>query len=176
MNEKTTNKTNNETTNKTKTTEKTNTKTVKKVTENITKMNVKFDVEQFYSEYIKCNTKHEIVSLCAKSGIYTTTKPTDTPNKNDLYVQFFDNTRLKLNNKSIQIWCNHDTAIELEKVFECASDIVHDNARTKRLTLSKSVDTLEKVFDWFGKHTLLYVDQIPTKTETKTTTTVVVEK
>lgn len=164
----TTPKTNNET-------KKTTTKKVTTV-ENKTKTNVKFDVEKFFKSYIECSTKHEIVSLCAKSGIYTTTKPTDTPNKNDLYVQFFDNSRLKLNNKSIQIWCNDDTAIELEKVFECKSDVVHDNARTKRLTLSKTTETLEKVFEWFGKHTLLYVDQIPTKTETKTTTVVVANK
>lgn len=172
----------NETTNKTNATKTTKKVTTKKVTtekitpvENETKLNVKFDVEKFFKSYIECNTKHEIVNLCQSVGIYTTTKPTDTPNKNDLYVQLFDQSRLKLNNKSIQVWCNDDTAVELEKVFECKSDIVHDNARTKRLTLSKTTETLEKVFDWFSKHTLLYVSQLSTKTETKTTT-VVVEK
>lgn len=176
MNETTTNKTKNKKviTENVTSVEKVTTEKVTPI-KNETKTNVKFDVEKFFKSYIECNTKHEIVSLCAKSGIYTTTKPTDTPNKNDLYVQFFDNSRLKLNNKSIQIWCNDDTAIELEKVFECTSDVVHDNARTKRLTLSKTTETLEKVFEWFGQHTLLYVDQIPTKTETKTTT-VIVEK
>ena len=162
---------NNETKTTTKTTEKV---TTKKPVENETKNNVTFDYEKFFNEYIECKTKHEIVSVCSENGIYTTTKPTDTPNLNDLYIQFFDKSRLKLNKTSLQVYTSNDISIELETLFSCKSDIVNDGTyRTHRLTLSKTVDTIKSVFDYFSGKTLLYINQLPTKTVTTTTTTVV---
>ena len=156
----------------TKTNEKTNTKTVKKVTtENATKT---FDYDKFFNEYIECHTKHEIVSVCTTNGIYTTTKPTDTNNMNDLYIQLFDKSRIKLNKTSLQVYTCNDISIELENLFGCKSDLVSDGSyRTNRLTLSKTVETVKSLFEFFSKKTLLYISQIPTKTVTTTKTTVV---
>lgn len=166
MNEpKTTTKTNNETT--------TN-KTKKVTTENATKTNATFDYDKFFKSYIECHTKHDIVSVCTTNGIYTTTKPTDTNNMNDLYIQLFDKSRIKLNKTSLQVYTCNDISIELEKLFGCKSDLVSDGSyRTNRLTLSKTVDTVKSLFEFFSTKTLLYTSQIPTKTETKTITTVV---
>lgn len=159
-----TTKTNNET----KTTTKT---TTKKPVENVTKNNSTFDYDKFFNSYIECHTKHDIVSVCTTNGIYTTTKPTDTNNMNDLYIQLFDKSRIKLNKTSLQVYTCSDISIELEKLFGCKSDLVTDGSyRTNRLTLSKTVDTVKSLFDYFSKKTLLYISQIPTKTETKTTT------
>lgn len=157
--------------NETKTTTKT---TTKKSVENVTKNNSTFDYDKFFNEYIECHTKHEIVSVCTTNGIYTTTKPTDTNNMNDLYIQLFDKSRIKLNKTSLQVYTCNDISIELEKLFGCKSDLVSDGSyRTNRLTLSKTVDTVKSLFEFFSTKTLLYTSQIPTKTETKTITTVV---
>ena len=159
------------TNNETKTTTKT---TTKKPVENVTKNNSTFDYEKFFNSYIECHTKHDIVSVCTTNGIYTTTKPTDTNNMNDLYIQLFDKSRIKLNKTSLQVYTCNDVSIELEKLFGCKSDLVTDGSyRTNRLTLSKSVDTIKSLFEYFSKKTLLYTSQIPTKTVTTTTTTVV---
>lgn len=169
MNETTTNKTN-----KTKN-KKITTENVTPV-ENETKNNetFTFNYDQFFNDYIKCKTKHEIVSVCSENGLYTTTKPTDTVNLNDLYIQFFDKSRLKLNKTSLQIYTCNDISTELETLFSCKSDVVNDGTyRTHRLTLSKTVDTIKSVFDYFSSKTLLYINQLPTKTVTTTTTTVV---
>ena len=174
---KTTTTKNNETkNNETKTNTKTNAKTNNEPKTNATKNNSTFDYEKFFNSYIECHTKHDIVSVCTTSGIYTTTKPTDTNNMNDLYIQLFDKSRIKLNKTSLQVYTCNDVSIELEKLFGCKSDLVSDGSyRTNRLTLSKSVDTIKSLFEYFSKKTLLYISQIPTKTETKTTT-VIVEK
>ena len=175
----TTTKTNNETTTKTTTKNnetKTTTKTNNEPKTNATKNNSTFDYEKFFNSYIECHTKHDIVSVCTTNGIYTTTKPTDTNNMNDLYIQLFDKSRIKLNKTSLQVYTCNDISIELEKLFGCKSDLVSDGSyRTNRLTLTKTVDTIKSLFEYFSKKTLLYISQIPTKTETKTTT-VVVEK
>ena len=157
------------------TTKNNETKTTKKVTtENATKTNATFDYEKFFNSYIECHTKHDIVSVCTTNGIYTTTKPTDTNNMNDLYIQLFDKSRIKLNKTSLQVYTCNDISIELEKLFSCKSDLVSDGSyRTNRLTLSKTVDTIKSLFEYFSTKTLLYISQIPTKTVTTTTTTVV---
>lgn len=168
------NKTNNEPKNNETKTTKT---TTKKPVENVTKNNSTFDYDTFFKSYIECKTKHEIVAVCSENGVYTTTKPTDTNNMNDLYIQLFDKSRIKLNKTSLQIYTCNDVSIELEKLFGCKSDLVTDGSyRTNRLTLSKTVDTIKSLFEYFSKKTLLYTSQIPTKTETKTVTTVVTEK
>lgn len=156
------------------TTNKTNTKTNNEPKTNATKNNSTFNYEKFFNEYVECKTKHEIVSVCTTNGVYTTTKPTDTTNLNDLYIQFFDKSRLKLNKTSLQIYTCNDISTELETLFKCKSDVVNDGTyRTHRLTLSKTVETIKSVFEYFSKKTLLYISQIPIKTETKTTTVVV---
>ena len=160
--------------NETKTTTKTTTKTNNEPKTNATKNNSAFDYDKFFKSYIECHTKHDIVSVCTTNGIYTTTKPTDTNNMNDLYIQLFDKSRIKLNKTSLQVYTCNDISIELEKLFDCKSDLVSDGSyRTNRLTLSKTVDTIKSLFEYFSTKTLLYTSQIPTKTVTTTKTTVV---
>ena len=157
-----------------KTTTKTTNKTNNEPKTNATKNNSTFDYDKFFNEYVECKTKHEIVSVCTTNGIYTTTKPTDTNNMNDLYIQLFDKSRIKLNKTSLQVYTCNDISIELENLFNCKSDLVTDGSyRTNRLTLSKTVDTVKSLFEYFSKKTLLYISQVPTKTVTTTTTTVV---
>ena len=151
------------------------TKNKKVITENVTlienetKNNETFDYDKFFNSYIECHTKHDIVSVCTTNGIYTTTKPTDTNNMNDLYIQLFDKSRIKLNKTSLQVYTCTDISVELETLFKCKSDVVNDGTyRTHRLTLSKTVDTVKSLFDYFSTKTLLYTSQIPTKTVTTT--------
>ena len=160
--------------NETKTTTKTNAKTNNEPKTNATKNNSTFDYDKFFKSYIECHTKHDIVSVCTTNGIYTTTKPTDTNNMNDLYIQLFDKSRIKLNKTSLQVYTCNDISVELEKLFSCKSDVVNDGTyRTNRLTLSKTVETVKSLFEYFSTKTLLYISQIPTKTVTTTKTTVV---
>lgn len=157
-------------------TTKTTTKTTKKVTtENATKkikvtpvanankVEFKLNMSEFYNDFCNCKTKYDMVCVFTKYGIYTSTDATKTNNSNDLYLQFFDKSRIKLNSKSFQIYTCDDTAIELIEICK-KSNITVDNAtcndgsyRKRKLTFNEKTEkTLECIFKFFNEKTILF--------------------
>lgn len=165
----TTNKTNNEP----KTTKKVTTKKVTtenatkkiKVTpiDNVTKTTFSLNMSEFYNDFCNCKTKYDMVCVFTKYGIYTSTDATTTNNSNDLYLQFFDKSRIKLNSKSFQIYTCDDTANELIDICK-KSNITVDNAscndgsyRKRKLTFNEKTEkTLECIFKFFNEKTILF--------------------
>ena len=155
-------KTNNETTTKT-TTKKTTTKKTVTPVANATKVEFKLNMSEFYNDFCNCKTKYDMVCVFTKYGIYTSTDATTTNNSNDLYLQFFDKSRIKLNSKSFQIYTCDDTATELVEICK-KSNITVDNAtcndgsyRKRKLTFNEKTEkTLECIFKFFNEKTILF--------------------
>ena len=150
------------TTTKTTTKTKTTKKTVTPV-ENATKVEFKLNMSDFYNDFCNCKTKYDMVCVFTKYGIYTSTDATTTNNSNDLYLQFFDKSRIKLNSKSFQIYTCDDIATELVAVCK-KLNIAVDNAtcndgsyRKRKLTfVEKTEKTLECIFKFFNEKTILF--------------------
>lgn len=116
---------------------------------NSKKVNSTPNYEKLFNELCECNTKHQLVDTMNKNGYRTTTQPTDTPNKNDLYIQFIDKSRVLISSKSLKVYTNDENASELK---DFTFDKVNDGSyRTKRATISKTVENFNKVFDYFNK-------------------------
>lgn len=155
---KTTTKTNNETTTKKTTTKKTVTPVA-----NATKVEFKLNMNEFYNDFCNCKTKYDMVCVFTKYGIYTSTDATTTNNSNDLYLQFFDKSRIKLNSKSFQVYTCDDTANELIEICK-KSNVIVDNAtcndgsyRKRKLTFNEKTEkTLECIFKFFNEKTILF--------------------
>lgn len=115
---------------------------------NSKKVNSTPNYEKLFNELCECNTKHQLVDTMNRNGYRTTTQPTDTPNKNDLYIQFIDKSRVLISSKSLKVYTNDENASELK---DFTFDKVNDGSyRTKRATISKTVDNFNKVFDYFN--------------------------
>ena len=120
-------------------------------------------MSEFYNDFCGCKTKYDMVCVFNKYGIYTSTDATKTSNTNDLYIQFFDKSRIKLNSKSFQIYTCDDIATELIDVCT-KSNITVDNAtcndgsyRKRKLTFTEKTEkTLECIFKFFNEKTILF--------------------
>lgn len=158
----TTNKTTKTTTTENATKKVTTKKTVTPVA-NATKVEFKLNMSEFYNDFCGCKTKYDMVCVFTKYGIYTSTDATTTNNSNDLYLQFFDKSRIKLNSKSFQIYTCDDTANELIEICK-KSSITVDNAscndgsyRKRKLTFTEKTEkTLETIFRFFNEKTILF--------------------
>ena len=116
---------------------------------NSKKVNSTPNYEKLFNELCECNTKHQLVDAMNKNGYRTTTQPTDTPNKNDLYIQFIDKSRVLISSKSLKVYTNDENASELK---DFTFDKVNDGSyRTKRATIAKTVENFNKVFDYFNQ-------------------------
>lgn len=122
----------------------------KEVVANEAKQNVAIDFSKLYEELIVCKTKQELVSTMLGHGLYTSTTPTTTPNPNDLYIQFNEKSRLLIGKKTLKVYTNEAHAAALSnEVFQF--DKVNDGSyRTKRATVSRSVENFQRVFEYFG--------------------------
>lgn len=122
----------------------------KEVVANEAKQNVAIDFSKLYEELLVCKTKQELVSTMLGHGLYTSTTPTTTPNANDLYIQFNEKSRLLIGKKTFKVYTNEVHAAALSnEVFQF--DKVNDGSyRTKRATVSRTLENFQRVFEYFG--------------------------
>lgn len=107
------------------------------------------DFENLYNDLCGCDTKHKLVDTMNMYGLRTTTQPTDTPNKNDLYIQFFDKSRVLIGAKSLKLY-TCDTIATATYFDGFVFDKVNDGSyRTNRATVSKSVENFTKILRYF---------------------------
>lgn len=128
-----------------------NTTTTATETINNEKTNVVFtEYKSLYNDLCKCNTKHGLVDTINKYGLRTTTQPTDTINKNDLYIQFAsEKSRILITTRSLKLY-TCDTIASDDYFSDMKFDIVNDGSyRTKRCTVSNTVDNFKKFFEYF---------------------------
>lgn len=105
--------------------------------------------DKLYDELIKCETKHQLVDVMNLFGLRTTTQPTDTKNKNDLYIQFNDKSRVLIGKRMIKLYTNDEIASD--KYFDgLIFDAVNDGSyRTKRCSIANNVENFKKFFSYF---------------------------
>jgi hypothetical protein len=125
------------------------TKNTKKVTKNTTTENTtvfnRYDA--LYNDLLKCECKMQLVNTMLSYGLYTTTTPTTTLNKNDLYIQFGDKSRLLITAKSLKVYTNDDNASKL-KIGDY--DMVNDGSyRTKRCTVKNTLENFTTILSYF---------------------------
>ena len=119
---------------------------------NTTKTNVTIETKfekynELYDALLKCETKKQLVDTMNMYGLRTTTTPTTTPNKNDLYIQFIDKSRVLFTTKSLKLYTNDDTATKFnDMVFDKVND---GSYRTKRATVSNTIENFIKLFSYF---------------------------
>ena len=120
-------------------------------TKNATKTNItfSFDIDALYTELCDCTTKHQLVDAMNSYGLRTTTQPTDTPNKNDLYIQFNDKSRLLIGAKTLKLYTSESIATD-DYFKSMHFDKVNDGSyRVARATVLKSVDAFKTIFNYF---------------------------
>jgi len=145
---KTNNTTN--TTKATKTTkaQETKEKKVMKTTKtNATKTNNNYS--KIYDEFKNATCKKDLVDTLNRYGIRTNTTPTTTPNKNDLYVQFNDKSRLLITTKSLKVYTNDEHATKLADNTFYFDNVSDGSYRTKRATVSNTLENFTKIFTYF---------------------------
>lgn len=112
--------------------------------------------KSIYDDLCKCTTKKQLVDTMNKYGLRTTTKPTTTPNINDLYIQFIDKSRLLITKKSLKLYTNESRMTE----FDCGMvfDTVNDGSyRNRRATVNNTVETFKSIFSVFMNDTDNYL-------------------
>ena len=115
--------------------------------DNATKENAVYD--KIYQEFKTATCKKDLVDTLNRYGIRTNTTPTTTPNKNDLYVQFYDKSRLLITNKSLKVYTNNAHAEALAS-NEFYFDTVQDGSyRTKRATVANTIENFKTIFTYF---------------------------
>jgi hypothetical protein len=113
-------------------------------------INTVFDnYEKLYNALIECETKHQLVDVMNMFGLRTTTQPTDTKNKNDLYIQFNDKSRVLIGKRMIKLYTCDEIAND--KYFDGLTfDVVNDGSyRTKRCSIANNVENFKKFFSYF---------------------------
>ena len=122
-------------------------KTMKKLTTNATKTNSTYSA--IYEEFKTATCKKDLVDSLNRHGIRTNTTPTETKNKNDLYVQFYDKSRLLITSKSLKVYTNEEHANGLASK-EFYFDPVNDGSyRVKRATVPNTVENFERILSYF---------------------------
>lgn len=103
---------------------------------------------EIYDDLCKCTTKKQLVDTMNKYGLRTTTKPTTTPNTNDLYIQFIDKSRLLITKKSLKLYTNNCCLFSFSDIE--TFDIVNDGSyRNRRATVKNTFDTFKYIFSVF---------------------------
>lgn len=117
---------------------------------NATKVNRTIDYTALYTALIKCNTKKQLVDTMNSFGLRTTTLPTTTPNKNDLYIQFIDKSRVLFGVRTLKLYTNDETT----KCFgDWYFDGVNDGSyRTHRATVPNNIDNFKLILQYFLKN------------------------
>lgn len=114
---------------------------------NTTKINSSIDFTALHTALMKCNTKKQLVDTMNMFGLRTTTLPTTTPNKNDLYVQFIDKSRVLFGVRTLKLYTNDDTAKSFSDWY---FDGVNDGSyRTHRATVPNTVDNFKLILQYF---------------------------
>lgn len=103
--------------------------------------------ENLYNDLCGCVTKCGLVDTMNAYGLRTTTKPTTTANINDLYIQFHDGSRVLITKKSLKLYTNETTATVFDEII--FDDVNDGSYRKKRATVSKSVETFKRFFEYF---------------------------
>lgn len=110
-------------------------------------------IEKLFDELTTAQTKLELVNALNRYGLRTTTIPTTTPNKNDLYIQLFDKSRILFSAKSMKVYTNETHATALNEKFEYVFDKVNDGSyRTRRTTINKTVENFKQLFEYFASN------------------------
>lgn len=124
-------------------------------------------ISSIFDEITTATCKRDLVDTMNKYGYRTNTTPTTTLNKNDLYFQLFDKSRILVTSKSLKLYTSNDIANEIStdnKTF--VFDNVNDGSyRTKRATVHRTVDNFKYIFEWFLNHG--FIDKLPSPIETK---------
>lgn len=118
-------------------------------------------LEVMYNALQTATCKRDMVNVLNQYGYRTNTTPTTTPNKNDLYIQLFDKSRMLFTSKSLKVYTNDDNATainELDNSF--IFDNVNDGSyRTKRATVTNNYDNFKKVWSYFESNGM--IDYLP---------------
>lgn len=118
---------------------------------------------KLYAKMVVAKCKLDLVNACNMVGIRTNTTPTTTPNKNDLYFQLFDKSRVLITSKSLKVYTNNDHATALHTAYnDFEFDDVNDGSyRTKRATVKNTVENFTKIMSYFEKcGCIAYLPQI----------------
>jgi len=136
----------------TKTTKTNTTKTNKTTTERL---------EVMYNTLQTATCKRDMVNVLNQYGYRTNTTPTTTPNKNDLYIQLFDKSRILFTSKSLKVYTNDENAKNINALDDTFKfDMVNDGSyRTKRATVSNNYDNFKKVWSYFENNQM--IDYLP---------------
>lgn len=106
--------------------------------------------EKLYNALIECETKHQLVDTMNLFGLRTTTQPTDTKNKNDLYIQFSDKSRVLIGRRTLKLYTNDEHAKSFDGCENVYFDDVNDGSyRVKRATVPNNIDNFKLFFSHF---------------------------
>lgn len=135
----------------TKTTKTTNEQLI--LVDNSTKINKSIndiDFTTLFDELNKCTCKSDLVDTVNKYGIYTSTKKSTNQCLTDLYIQFFDKSRVLLSKKTIKLYTCNDVASDFKNyIFKPCTD---GSYRKMYATIDKTVDNLKTIFAYFAKN------------------------
>lgn len=126
-------------------------------TENNVKVNATYTA--IYDKMKVATCKRDLCDVLKMYGYDTTTTPTTTPNKNDLYIQFNEKSRLLITAKSLKVYTNNDHATALHNIdSNFIFDSVNDGSyRVKRATVRNTVENFIIIFDYFVKNNAVSV-------------------
>ena len=108
--------------------------------------------DELLNDLNRSETKYEVYQALMKQGIRTSTNPTQTRNKNDLYFQLADKSRIQIEAESIKLLTNE--AVSRNHAFEMFSfkDVTNEwdgRNRTKFTTVRKTTENLKIIMDYF---------------------------
>jgi len=108
------------------------------------------DYKGLYEKLCKAQTKHDMLDALNQYGIESSTKPTLTRNKQDLYFQMMDYSRIHFIGSKIKLWVTEP--VSRSKWFEGFTfQDVNDAPRTKRAEVPKTLDNFIKIMSYFIK-------------------------
>lgn len=105
--------------------------------------------DKLYNALIECETKHQLVDTMNMFGLRTTTQPTDTKNKNDLYIQFNDKSRVLIGKRMIKLYTCDEVASDTYFDGLIFDEVNDGSYRTKRCSISNNVENFKKFFSYF---------------------------
>lgn len=119
-------------------------------------ISLKYD--ELLSELNSATCKYDLVNICNSHNIYTTTQPKLTKNSNDLYIQFFDKSRLLVSKTKLKVltcekFANELTAIDSQFKFDTTDD---GSYRIVYASVAKNVDNLKTILDFFATKPMFF--------------------
>ncbi len=111
----------------------------------------RIDYAMLLDEIDGCETKRDLQRIMRDYGFVTSTKPTDTPNENDLYFQFADKSRILFQKTQLRLYTSPEFAKEwfsedLDRFTPCNDG----SYRTVYAVFEKTPEELEKLLTVFG--------------------------